>query len=515
VDACHQFAHHSASTAGEILRTFVPSRVFSGDIAVLPATDKQKTHQKNVTLASPQTIKNELITLTKGSFCLFVCVPQIADAYVYRLPDRSSTKLFSRLTNTKLTNRLQTIAESKIDVVYGTPQFLSVIAGKIDQIALVGEGNNTYKGQHRPFADGRGFIRHAAATLQIPIHSFAYLLQPETFHAAKDRLQKPDKTDKEKPKTRLVDMKEIATEEKNKVNVFSSAVADQIRRAKDSETTLLFVARRGRRPFTVCNDCGETLACPECDLPLRLDESETDREFVCTTCGYQTTSAKTCMACGSWDLSALGIGLQFVKDILKNTVPDTPLKVVTGDTTDPKKAIEDFQNQESGLLLCTQAGVNWLSQPVDNTAIVTADSLLAVPDLGISTKIMRLGKKLQAFTKRSFIVQTRMAESRLLELLTENDKQKFYDYELGVRKQFMYSPFSTLVKLSMADKSVAKETEAKFADYDPKRYPARDQSGWHVLLSIPEDSWPDDNLYEQLLGLPLSLSINKDPKSLL
>lgn len=99
------------------------------------------------------------------------------------------------------------------------------------------------------------------------------------------------------PEIQIADVKE---EEKNKTmhSHFTSALVGRMKYALDAkEQIILFQNRRGYAPFLICEACGWTPRCINCDVNLVYHKFS--NELRCHYCNYTSSTYNVCPACGS------------------------------------------------------------------------------------------------------------------------------------------------------------------------------------------------------------------------
>jgi primosomal protein N' len=545
VVACRSFARFSGVTTGAVIKALTPAPIIKNN-QDLPAISSDiflpeiTAPQAKVIQASQEKQIGYIESLLQRRFSqdesVFVCAP--TNQQVERLVARLDTKAtIIRLDSTVKKSRLlsrwrEVVTTSRPIVVVGTAPYLCVPRADLGLIVVMDEVNDAYKMIGRPHLDKRLFARHLATSLKRNCVLSSSVLSTETLWQYRDgqlgQVFKPVFHYDDGPASEYIDMKSLPDIPTSGVKLFSPPVARQIRRVTTrGEKMLLFVARRGRRPFTVCNDCGETVTCQRCRYPLVLTETtDGERRYVCRTCGKEETSQRRCDNCSSWRLEALGVGIDFVADILAEKIPELTVFQIDGSSTANEarlqSTLEQFYASDGGVLLTTQLGINRLTEPVDSSAVITADSLLALPDLSVADRLFSLLIKIREQTKEHFFIQSRAEHSAIFEQAAAGDVTSFYRQQISERERLNYPPFSYLIKLSSSGKQTTvkksmKKIKQLFADEKISMYPGNDGKSYsaHALLQIPTDRWVDDEILEKLRSLPLSITINLHPRSLL
>ncbi|MDD5165549.1 MAG: hypothetical protein PHG25_03395 [Candidatus Pacebacteria bacterium] len=293
----------------------------------------------------------------------------------------------------------------------------------------------------------------------------------------------------------------------------------------------IYAVRRGLATMTVCSDCETIVTCASCASPVVLHASkETGRNFfMCHVCGVRRSADEVCRHCGGWRLTALGIGLDRVEQEIKTKYPDIDVYKIDADITKTDKQIsatlDKFRSKPGSILLGTEIASLHLHETVDHCAIVSLDSLFALPDFRIPEKIMYTLIRLRTLAGRSILVQTRKIEEKVFEYGLKGNLSDFHRETISERRRFGYPPFMTLIKISIEGKkdSIAEqmsEIQKIIEPYEIDIFPAftgasRGNSIIHGLLKLPPEMWPNIELAEKLRNLPPNVSVKVDPESLL
>ena len=122
------------------------------------------------------------------------------------------------------------------------------------------------------------------------------------------------------------------------------------------EQIILLQNRRGYSSILMCQNCGYTMKCPNCDISLTYHKS---KELMrCHYCGYATKKINLCPECHNNSLQELGCGTEKIEEEIKDLFPIARVIRMDLDTTTKKgshdKIITDFSNQKYDILLGTQ-----------------------------------------------------------------------------------------------------------------------------------------------------------------
>lgn len=540
LSACEQFANFSGVTTGAAIRALTPAAIRSNlsDIPDVNSDFLQPNISAPPTEVVQDTAKRQLehihsLTMSQleDGRSVFICSPTISNCgrLAQKLDIDSTIQLHSNLTKNQLIKNWTSILENQSpSLIIATPTFICIPRSDLGQIILTAESDEAYKMNSRPFLDKSSFARQVANTYRQPYLMSDRVLTVESLWELENKQlaaqHDPVYQYHKDIDTNLIDMTELPDTDDSGVRVFSPELANMLRKTtNEGEQALLFVARSGRRPFTACRDCGETLKCPQCELPLLLVEKEDKRKFACRTCKKEFSADRRCDNCDSWHLQPLGIGTDFVVEILQEQL-DASVYQIDGSSTQStksvKKTLGDYMSDPGSILVTTTLGIDHLDEKIAASGVVTADSLLAIPDLSISHKLFSLLLAMRELTEDEMIIQTRSNQKSVFTQALTGDIDGFYNDQITERKQFQYPPFSYLIKLQINEskkrtQELLQTIKQALAGYDLKIYPDRSSAGINILIRIDRDDWVDEALVEKLRSLPLAVSINAHPKSLL
>jgi primosomal protein N' len=185
--------------------------------------------------------------------------------------------------------------------------------------------------------------------------------------------------------------------------------------------------------------------------------------------------------------------------------------------------------------------LNCLETPLEHAAIISIDSLLALPDFRAGERVFSAILSLRSIASKTFTLQTRRPEDPVIDLACRGDILGFYRHELAVRQALLYPPFAALIKLTIAGREDVVRGEMfsieKFlSEYKPIIYPAftevvRGKFIMNALLKLPASlaspgepastqggpaaKWPDEALIAKLRSLPPHVDVEIDPESVL
>jgi primosomal protein N' (replication factor Y) len=208
-----------------------------------------------------------------------------------------------------------------------------------------------------------------------------------------------------------------------------------------------------------CRDCGYTLKCPRCEIPLTLhtDTHEGSSRLTCHYCGYQRQLPRNCPQCKSERIRQYGTGTERVESEVHQLFPDVRTLRWDYETTRTKGAHEailsHFANHHADVLVGTQMIAKGLDLPlVTLVGVVLADVGLSLPDVRASERTFQVLTQVAGRAGRSplggkVILQSFMPEHYVIKAAAGHDYTAFYQQELVYRHQLGYPPFAHLVRL--------------------------------------------------------------------
>lgn len=560
LETVKESSDYFASTTGSLLDTLVPKAVLKRheemSLEMRGKTKKTLGDEVMIMQASLQERHLQFKSIVREEFArdksVFFLVPTIQDAerieetikkgigeYIYILHSSLTPKRTRELWM-EATHNPHPVA------IIATGLFLSLPREDYGTYIVEKERSTQYKARSLPYTDMRSIAETLALKNGARCIYADTLLRTETIW----RYKEGGFMDYYPPKFRyahsieshVIDMSEARLTQSNSIDgvpVISEYLDALLTHTRDKgKRAFLYCARKGLYTRTVCGDCGDPLLCEHCGYPLvlypkdRKGEENTNNKktrFVCHICRNERNSNTLCKNCGSWKLETLGIGIELVEDRLKSAYPNLNIFTLDGHRvktkSDAEEIVANYYQTPGSVLLGTHMGLSYLNENVDFSAVVTLDSLLAVPDIGMSEHIFGLITEIVHKTKNIFLLQTRRADDDVLHWAIMGNITALYRREIQERERFHYPPFSILIKISVSapkermPKSIAHIKEM-FSDYNLEIYPSfvpspRGTPRVHALLKVPREEWPNEKIVSLLQKLPQSYSVIVEPDSLL
>jgi primosomal protein N' (replication factor Y) len=243
-------------------------------------------------------------------------------------------------------------------------------------------------------------------------------------------------------------------------SIFSRSLAEAIDETLDRhEQAILFLNRRGTASFVFCRDCGHTLKCPRCDMPLTYHRPR--MMLSCHHCGRQEPQPQICPHCGSKRIKFFGLGTEEVEARVQQRWPQARITRWDRDTTAGRyaheKLLSRFIERESDILVGTQMIAKGLDLPfVTLVGVISADVSLGLPDYRTGERTFQVlaqvaGRAGRGLLGGQVIIQTYQPQHYAIQAAAQHDFAAFYLDEIRFRTKHNLPPFRYLAKLVFVD----------------------------------------------------------------
>ena len=262
------------------------------------------------------------------------------------------------------------------------------------------------------------------------------------------------------PRTEIIDTKKTETGSRNKI-IITPPLKDAIDHSLSlGKQVILFQNKRGYSPYQVCQSCGWIPHCKYCDVSLTYHKLS--NKLQCHYCGTVYAMITTCQACGNHYFAQHNFGTERIEESLQEIFPSAKVGRMDVDAVRGKNAhdtlIQSFEQKNIDILVGTQMVVKGLDfENVDLVGILDADAILGFADFRVSERAFQLmeqvsGRAGRKDTQGLVMIQVRNTHHPVLECVQQHDFKKFYAEELDNRRQFLYPPFSRLIKVMFRHK---------------------------------------------------------------
>jgi primosomal protein N' (replication factor Y) len=265
------------------------------------------------------------------------------------------------------------------------------------------------------------------------------------------------------PEVRLVDMKMAVKEKKVKAQFSNELISGIDSSMSAKEQVILFQNRRGYSPFIVCEQCGWTPHCINCDVNLVYHKMA--GELRCHYCGYRHEVWHACAECGSTRLLVQGFGTEKIEEELQLMYPELRIARLDLDAVKTKagheKVLSDFEDGQIDVMVGTQMVTKGLDfDHVSLVGILSADQILNFSDFRSAERGYQLMMQVSGRAGRKnrqglVLIQAMNVKHPVLQWVINHETHQFYEEELKQRRKFLYPPYVRLIRVTIRHKDKA------------------------------------------------------------
>lgn len=526
-EAIEELADFYVLSRSALLRAMIPVHLFESDADFSDNTNKEKTDSEFSTerLLLAGALEERIgyyKTLIRESFArgqsLYIVVPTIEDAellysYVSLGIEQYTYTLHSGKKASDIRKNLQQISNAEHPiVVVGTVPYLAVPVRNLRALVLEHETSQSYLQIGKTPLDMRSVAYAMSEKCKIPLYvadtfpsiqAYALLSQRYLEQGRLFQLRfAPGK------KCSIVDMK---NEREGAGAVIGNTVQEKIARALQAhKDVFLFALKDGLGTQILCQDCGDTIRCTNCQSVLSLKKVAQGTVFWCSTCSKEYDSHTICARCGSWRLKELGIGVDVVYNEARRLFPDTPCYCVGKiDTVSDSRELQSVMGKRGAIIVGTPKALSLLPSSARLVSVVSFDSLLFYPHYAISERILTLSSLLADTADDELVIQTRTSSFPLLSHIEKGSLSEWYKEELQLRKKFDYPPYTHMLELRYADSdsldlgSLKSRVEAFLAPYIPNYIEHQQTHEFSVVVRLPKTLYVKGKTHNSALGQAL------------
>jgi primosomal protein N' (replication factor Y) len=384
--------------------------------------------------------------------------PQAVDRYRSRLGEQVAI-MHSALTPHERVQEWWSLKQGRMSVALGAR---SCVFAPLERPALYivdEEHDSSYKQEQSPRYHARQVaIRRAMETKSVVLLGSATPSMESYYWALQGKyhlIELPGRVaDRPLPEVEIVDLRR-----RKKVAgglSLSPLLKSRMRETLErGEQVMLLMNRRGFSSYLMCEDCGEIVRCPRCDISLTYHSSPP--AMLCHYCLYEKPPASICHKCGGFALGYFGSGTQRVEDELRTDFDGYSVLRMDRDTTrkmgDHRRLLERFGKGEAQILLGTQMIAKGHDFPgVTLVGVVLADMALNLPDFRSAERTFSLlvqvaGRAGRGEQPGRVVIQTFNPEHPAVQFAARQDYAAFYADEIALRQELWYPPFSHLVNV--------------------------------------------------------------------
>ena len=402
--------------------------------------------------------------------------PQMVNSFKERFGNQIAV-IHSRLSMGEKYDEWRKIERKEVSIVIGARSAIFAPFNKLGIIIIDEEHSMTYKQEQTPKYNTIDVALYRAKYHKCPVVLGSATPSIESYTRAKmgiyELLELKKRINNDLPTSMLVDMKK---EIKQGYSILSKVLIDNINDVLDrGEQVLIFLNRRGYTTVMTCYNCGNTIKCPNCDIPLIYHK--TTNNMRCHYCNYTIKKIEICPNCKSKDINQFGLGTQKLEEEIIKKFTKARVIRMDIDTTRKKgsheKIIDGFKTGKYNVLIGTQMISKGLDfEKVTLVGVLNGDASLNIPDFRSAERTFQLlsqvsGRAGRGNYKGKVIIQTFNQDHYSIVFALKNDYLNFYKQEIEIRKQLGYSPFYNLVliKISSPDYELACQEAEKIINY--------------------------------------------------
>ena len=383
--------------------------------------------------------------------------PQMVSVFKSRFKSNIAI-LHSALSDGEKYDEWRKIERKEVSIVIGARSAIFAPFTNIGLIVLDEEHSDTYKQDNNPKYDAIDIAIKRAKTYNCPLVLGSATPSIESYTRAKTGIYKlielKQRINKTMPDVKLIDMKE---EIKKGYRILSKELIDDINdRLSKDEQVILFLNRRGYTTTITCKECGSTIKCPNCDIPLTYHKN--GNKLNCHYCNYTTFKPFNCPTCNSKSLNDYGMGTEKLEEEVNKIINKAKTIRMDIDTTKRKgshdKIINDFKNKKYNILIGTQMISKGLDfKDVTLVGVLNADASLNIPDFRSGERTFSLLNQVSGRSGRAksgkVIIQCFNKDHYSIKYASLNDYNSFYNEEMSIRKKLKYPPYYNLCLITL------------------------------------------------------------------
>jgi len=270
------------------------------------------------------------------------------------------------------------------------------------------------------------------------------------------------------PQVQITDMKE-QRKKQDKDLMLSPVLRDALSQTiSEGNQAIILLNRRGYSANRICEECGESLECKDCNVTLVYHKQY--GKLMCHYCGKLYPPDLPCK-CGSKKFTFWGSGIEKAEEEIMEWLPNAKIIRMDSDTTGKlgatEKLLQKFRNKEGNILLGTQMVAKGHDFPsVSLVGVLCADIGSSVPDFRASERYFQLltqvaGRAGRFLKDSKVIIQTFCPENPVMQFAINHDYKGFAARELADRQEAFYPPFCKISQIKIQGKNKTKvETAA-------------------------------------------------------
>lgn len=386
--------------------------------------------------------------------------PQMLGRFVGKFVDKVGT-FHSGMTDTQRLQTWWSLKEGRQSIVVGTRSAIFLPVKNLSLIVVDEEHDSSFKQEERFRYHGRDVAVMRGKIEQIPVllGSATPSLESQENVAKKKyhllRLRERATKMGKLPVVHLVDLRKTPAHPET---LLSEPLRDALYKTLErGEQALLFLNRRGFAPFILCEDCGEVLRCPNCEISLTYHRRP--ERLLCHYCEYLTDTLKQCPHCGIEALVPMGSGTERIEENFSKHFQGIRIgrldRDVVSSQTKTEEILSQFEQGKLDVLIGTQLITKGHDfKRLTLVGILMADITLNLPDFRAAERLFQIVTQVSGRAGRhdlpgQVFLQTFSPEHYGIRTALNHDVEDFYVQEREHRIQVGYPPFTRLVQFKL------------------------------------------------------------------
>ncbi|HNT30086.1 MAG TPA: primosomal protein N' [bacterium] len=392
--------------------------------------------------------------------------PQTIERVAGRFPGQVAV-WHSKLNPTERYATYEQVLQGKISIIVGSRSALFLPFAHLGVIAIDEEHEISYKQEKTPRYHARTVAEQLSKLTDAVVILGSATPSLESYTAARQGtmrlLSLPTRINvsESMPEVEIVDLR-LEFKKGNRQTISKRLYEEIERNLQQGEQTILFLNRRGRSTYVFCRECGHVLKCNQCEIPYtyHTDIHGYYALLICHHCGNQQQPPQLCSKCGGNKIRYLGAGTQKVVEDVQQAFPTARLLRLDTDSTTRKNAYEQVHaaltERKVDILIGTQmVAKGWDLPGVSLIGVILADQTLGFPDFRSGERTFQLLTQVAGRAGRRdlpgrVIIQTYDPDNEYIRAAEQHDYARLSDFELALRQQFRYPPFTNIIRCTIA-----------------------------------------------------------------
>ncbi len=309
---------------------------------------------------------------------------------------------------------------------------------------------------------------------------------------------------------------------KDKISLISPELFSALKKIeKNKETIFLYTLKKGYASKTICPDCKHVMKCDTCFEDLEIDLKGNNYVFKCKNNHKGVKIDTPCPVCSNENLLSLGASIEVIYKEIQKEFDCEIIKIDNENNTKTqiKKILKEYSENKKPVIfigndyLTNQSiGLNF---KFDNIAIISLESLFAIPLHSMEYEIYKKIALLSQQTIKNLIIQTRDIKNTFWEELKQNEIVKIKN--LDELKNFNLPPYFTHIQLSISTEKNRKVLEniqdylKRYTDF----YEIDEKLKTKIHILIDKKDYLKNPIIYYLKSLPKYINIEVDSRNLL